>query len=422
MPRSRIPGLLLICTLAALRISAATQPPVPPPHSHDDPVAFTEPRTLPIALQRCKQCIVAVRASIDGDKLEAVHVDATILAKLASRLPPLAKASTRSLADDVLARLETESKELSKLADQMHALADARDGPGAKEGLTRVVTQLELIESLLPATYICPMRCEESKTYAAPGTCPVCHMKLKKVTIDRYSVDVRPTDGPLAPGQPAQLRFEIKDPFGAVVNNLEVVHEKKLHLLMVSKDLSWFAHEHPVLQPDGTLLLTWSFRAPGEYTLFHDFTPGDVGMQVVPVTLTVPGAPPAAVPLDLDTNPTKLIDGYRIHLDTGGPITIGGSTTLTYTISTPGAPGQPDTPISDLEPYLGALGHLIIVSQDRSQFVHSHPREGPSRGPQVDFSARFTAPGRYKAWAQFQHKGKVITAPFVFDVGVPSRP
>ena len=73
-------------------------------------------------------------------------------------------------------------------------------------------------------------------------------------------------------------------------------------------------------------------------------------------------------------------------------------------------------PVSDLEPYLGASGHVLIVNQDLS--------DGDSRasGGRDDERARgdvrsvFPTPGRYKLWAQFQRKGAVVTAAFVIDV------
>jgi len=402
------------------------------PHSHDDLVEFTEPRTFNSAIQQGKQRLAGIRASIDGRKLTAIHADAYVLAKLGFRFGELARAAKLRIPDEDMKQIFLGSRKFSKLADNLHALADSGDFKGAEAGFATLLEQFAKIESKVPASFACPMRCEESKTYAGPGTCAVCLMNLKKITADRYDVEVWPVATSLVAGKEAELRFEIKDPLGGLVREFEVVHEKKLHLLMVSKDLSWYAHEHPELQPEGTFTLNWAFPRPGEYTLFSDFTPPDVGMQVVPFTLTIPGKAPAPIELSVDTDQAKVIDGYSITLDTGGPVTIGGSTTFAYTIRQRSDVKDPHSgftaAVADLEPYLGALGHLIIVSQDRVNFVHSHPHEASGvpgavakleRGPRVEFAARFTVPGRYKAWGQFQHEGKVLTVPFVFDVTVP---
>jgi hypothetical protein len=265
--------------------------------------------------------------------------------------------------------------------------------------------------------FYCVMHCEGGKTYDKPGKCPVCKMDLKKLTTDKYSVDVKPMSGTITPGKPAMLMFTLKDPTGAPVTTLETVHEKILHLLMVSKDLSWYAHEHPAVQKDGTFSLTFTFPQAGDYLLFNDFTPPKVGQQVVQVPIKVEGAAPAAKPLVVDTGTPKTVDGYSVTLDTGGPVKTGDETHMAYTITRDGKP------VTDLQPYLGAMGHLVVISQDLKNFVHSHPHEegaehatGGKTGPKVDFEAFFTAPGVYKGWAQFQHMSKVITVPFTFNV------
>ncbi|MFN0010310.1 MAG: heavy metal-binding domain-containing protein [Phycisphaerales bacterium] len=287
--------------------------------------------------------------------------------------------------------------------------------------------------------YFCPMHCEGTKVYDKPGKCPVCKMNLKKQTSDLYTVAVREVsaDGGAAitAGKAASLVFKIKNPTGLQITKVETVHEKPLHLLIVSKDLSWFRHEHPAMQQDGTFTLNFTFAHGGEYTLYHDFTPlpdggakEGPGQQIVPVAVTVEGTPAAPVPVKLveDSSAPKAIDGYTVALTTGeggggeGVVKSGGSATLTFTI------GKDGTPVTTLAPYLGAMGHLVVLSADGKEFVHSHPKEGhddhamTSGGPTVAFEAHFKKPGLYKAWGQFnvgsKDKETILTAPFVFKV------
>ena len=263
-------------------------------------------------------------------------------------------------------------------------------------------------------TYRCPMHCEGEKTYHDAQACPVCGMALGRVDGGRYRVTVTPKDGAIAPGVATTLAFTIADPRGNPVRDLDVVHEKLLHLLVTSDDLAWFAHEHPERRPDGTFTLAMTFPAPGRYTLFHDFTPTRVGMQVVPVALTVAGTPPPRVALVPDAEAAKTVDGVTARLTPSAPLVAGKNVALVVSLSADGAP------VDDLEPFLGAMGHVIIVSADREHFVHSHPieRRGapPARGPDVRFQCQFPAGGVYKAWAQFQRAGRVLTVPFTFDV------
>jgi hypothetical protein len=72
-----------------------------------------------------------------------------------------------------------------------------------------------------------------------------------------------------------------------------------------------------------------------------------------------------------------------------------------------------DTPITDLQPYMGAMGHLVIISADGKQYVHAHPAEETTTDGKVEFEAHSVMPGIYKAWGQFQRVGKVHVVPFV---------
>jgi heavy metal-binding protein len=273
-----------------------------------------------------------------------------------------------------------------------------------------------------PELYACPMNCKGGSTYAKSGACPVCGMQLKRLSGRSYRVAVDP-DGtaperPIAPGTDVDLAFHLATPDGKPVDDLAVVHEKLLHLLMVSDDLAWFAHEHPVLQRDGSFTLRTRFPHGGAYTLFHDFTPSRAGMQVVPVALTVAGEAPPNVPLVPDADRARTVDGCRIEMVAPSPIRSLFNLSFRVRVTREGAP------VTDLEPYLGTFGHLIVVREDRQYFVHSHPlgatpAAGAHGGPDVTFGLLFPAPGRYKAWFQLQRSGSVLTAPFVFDVVAP---
>ena len=118
------------------------------------------------------------------------------------------------------------------------------------------------------------------------------------------------------------------------------------------------------------------------------------------------------------TPTTTETDGVRAQLKfANNPLPIGKTTPLTFVL-TDVANGKP---IADLEPYLGAMGHLLLIHQDGQTFVHSHPMEdeaamAKAKGGVVAFNARFPKMGLYKAWGQFQRGGKVVTLSFVMNV------
>ncbi len=403
----------MLCAAAALLSGWAAARAQPPAEAVPGASEWKAPASLEEAASMMRRRLKDIRACLESGALGAVGADAEGIARLAALVPKLAPMESSALPPGGEAALIRAAEDLGRSAS---ALAGARGLADARARLEDAGGRFAAFEALVPGRYLCPMLCEGQKEYGLPERCPVCEMKLKRVTRDEYSVTVEPREGDLEAGKTSVLVFRITDPSGAPVKNVEIVHEQPLHLLMVSEDLSWYAHEHPVQREDGAFELEWAFPAPGRYTLYHDFTPPRMGMQVVPVTVEVPGEAPPPVPLDSDMERTKEVDGLRVTLTIPGPIVTGRTTKMRYLFM------DGNTPVKDLEPYLSAMGHLIIVKDDRSQFVHSHPRgkshhAGTMGGPVVLFEAYFKVPGRYKAWAQFQRGGRGITVPFVFDVG-----
>lgn len=383
---------------------------------------------------------------IDTKKLDAVHGEAQVIRDVARNLAQLALKADSGVPKEAVKEINLTAKALADKFEPIDAAGDSGNLEATKKVYQEMVGLQATLKKYVPEAYQCPMKCEGDKTYSRPGECPVCKMHLKKLTSDKYSVDVKPAE-PLQAGKAATLLFAIKDPQGKPVKDFETVHEKVMHLLMVSKDLSWYAHEHPEIQADGTFKLTFAFPAPGEYVLYHDFTPPAVGQQVVQVPVTVPGRGPAPVALVVDSDKVKQVEGYSFKFSTKAPLRTEEEAELVFEVTKDG------NPVTDLQPYLGAMGHLVIISQDLKSFVHSHPHEegeeaghshdgkgesggehggkdakpaaAEASGPDIHFHAHFDSSGLYKGWGQFQHMGKILTVPVVMEVkagsGTPSN-
>jgi hypothetical protein len=392
-----------------------------PGEKHAAPATYAE------AVAEIDERLENIDGLIKGKKLDDVHKEAQVIVDVAKTLAALALKPDSGVPKEAVKDINRTAKELAGKFDAIDKAGDAGDEAATKTVLAEMIALQATLKKYAPAdgdhehaadTYYCVMHCEGSKTYDKPGKCPVCGMSLKKLTTDKYSVHMGPHDA-IQAGKPVSLTFEIDDPMGLPVKNLQTVHEKVLHLLVVSKDLSWFSHEHPQLGADGKFTIVLAFPQPGDYILYHDFTPEEVGQQVVQVSMSVAGTPAAPVALRVDAGQPKSLGGYTVSIDTGSALVTGGESHLIYTITKDG------TPVTDLQPYLGAMGHLVIISQDLQSFVHSHPHEKEGQGgaghdatgPKVDFEASFEKPGLYKGWAQFQHLGKVVTVPFTFEVG-----
>jgi hypothetical protein len=389
----------------------------PPLAAHPWDSGVIPPTTYSTAVRRVREELTGIEASRRAGDLGDVGQRAQRIVLLADQLPSFALTLPGALRDSVVGEVLRASVELRAAAGALGIAAGGGDSSEVAARFARAAASCALLEEHAPRQYVCPMHCELGKTYDRPGSCPVCGMTLQRITSDRYRVDVAPESAPRA-GVPVTLDLRIKDPAGFDATRLQVVHEKRLHLILVSQDLSWFSHEHPESTGIGGFRLRTTFPAGGSYVLFHDFTPDSVGMQVVPVELTVEGAARPPKPLAVDDDKPKRIDGYEISLS-HTPLQPTIACALTFTITRGGKP------VTDLEPFLGVMGHLILIHRDRTVFVHSHPLEDPPAGSSsIRFNVVFERPGLYKAWGQFQRQGKVLTVPFVVEVTAapPVRP
>lgn len=202
-----------------------------------------------------------------------------------------------------------------------------------------------------------------------------------------------------------RLSFQILGPDGAAVTSYDVQHEKELHLIVVRRDLTGFQHVHPVRAPDGT----WSVEVdltPGVWRVLADAAPSGAAPVVLGADLAVPGefAPEPLGPEELAAD----ADGFDVTL--AGQLSAGAETELSLTVQRGGEP------VTDLEPYLGASGHLVALRAGDLGYLHVHPDEASGSGPAIRFHTAFPTAGTYRLFLDFQHRGVVRTAAFTVHV------
>lgn len=270
------------------------------------------------------------------------------------------------------------------------------------------------------ARYVCPMH--ETQGANTPGNCPLCGMtlipnkppRLSGVLHDAgYQMDFAFSPDTPSSSTPIHLTFTPRRSDGGILTDLDVVHTKKLHLIIASSDLSFFDHVHPIPQSDGSLTLDYAFPHPGDYHLYADLTPKGDRNQVFILPVTIPGSAPARQPFIETPAQAKNFGDYRVSLALSpDPPVLREETQLAFTVYLKGKP------VTDLEPYLGAGGHCVILSEDSTAYLHSHPLETGETtfGPTVVFHTRFLRAGLYKVWGQFQHHGQKLTADFTLRV------
>jgi hypothetical protein len=234
---------------------------------------------------------------------------------------------------------------------------------------------------------------------------------------DPYLLDVEILPRALRPGQPGRARFVIRDPQdGTAVNRFELIHERLFHLFVLSHDLDYFAHVHPVERSPGAFEVPLQVPHAGAYRLIADFLPAGAAPQLIQKSFATANysGPLHAVPALSPDLSTKTVDRTRIGL-TVPALSPGQEQLLTFELRD----AVTDAPVADLQPYLGATGHLLLVSADLSIAFHSHPVAEVSTvvGPTVVFQVLFPKAGAYRMWAQFQREGRVLTAPFTVRLG-----
>ncbi|HEY4360059.1 MAG TPA: heavy metal-binding domain-containing protein [Bryobacteraceae bacterium] len=252
------------------------------------------------------------------------------------------------------------------------------------------------------SVFSCPM--DPDVRSNQPGVCKRCGMKMVSGVPDpvEYHLDLTTTPRTLKVGQPARMQFEVHDPWkDRQVTAFQIVHEKLFHMFVVSQDLEFFVHDHPLYGPDGTFYYDIKFPKPGMYRVLGDFYPDGATPQLITKTVLVPGAPTAPAKLTRDYS-TKDAENMRVEFSTDPPQPIVGMKTLLY---------FKVSPVEGFEKLLGAWGHMLVGSDDLIDMIHTHPFIADG-GPQVQFNVTFPRARMYRVWVQFQRNGVVDTAHF----------
>lgn len=224
------------------------------------------------------------------------------------------------------------------------------------------------------------------------------------VSEDGHTLDLgTPT---LPAGDATPLAFRVLGPDGSPVTRFDESHEQDLHLIAVRRDLSGFQHVHPTLGTDGTWTTPLALT-PGAWRVFADFVPSADGEnRILGADVAVAGDF-TPVPLPAEAR-TSEVDGYTVTLD--GELTAGAESELTLSVSRDGRP------VTDLQPYLGAYGHLVVLRGGDLAYLHVHPAEDGGSGPGVGFSTTAPSAGVYRLFLDFKHGSVVRTAAFTVSV------
>lgn len=208
----------------------------------------------------------------------------------------------------------------------------------------------------------------------------------------------------LSAGKAQRLSFTITGEDGHPVTAYDVEHEKRLHLIVVRRDLTGYQHLHPTLDKETGRWSTKAALKPGTWRVLADFHPTGADKLTLGADLFVPGK----------FQPIALGKASRTHLTAGYQVTLNGElkpgeAPLTVQITKRGKP------VSDLQPYLGAFGHMVVLRAGDLGYAHVHPdadAKSGAAGPDVLFHAEIPSEDLYRIFVEFRHGGVVQTAVF----------
>ncbi|MEU5154736.1 heavy-metal-associated domain-containing protein [Glycomyces sp. NPDC021274] len=233
---------------------------------------------------------------------------------------------------------------------------------------------------------------------------------VRGVSIEQDGYLLSQVSAPTGIGEAGELAFQITGADGEPVTDYTVSHEKELHLIVVRTDGTHFRHVHPELGADGTWSLPWTWDAAGSYRVYADFVPE--GGEDLTLTRTVEVAGDYGPEIATEPALVSEVDGFTVTLE--GDLSAGASSEVTVSVAREGRP------VTELEPYLGAFGHLVALREGDLAYLHVHPegeapQAGDLSGPDVTFATEVPTDGRYFLYFDFQVAGQVHSAAFVVD-------
>ncbi len=276
--------------------------------------------------------------------------------------------------------------------------------------------------------YTCPMHPEVMEH--AAGKCPKCGMDL--VIVDdaanakQYLMTVKAEPSQLTSQQNAVLFFtpHVKGNENEKVP-LDIVHDKKIHLIVVSNDLSFFDHVHPIYEASGDYKIdvsntagvmsaglgnaTTQFPNGGDFTLYADYMPTGATHQLEKIPVHVDGKTIAQKTWTKESLVSKDKD-FTMTLKSGSGKFY---TKQTMHMDAPLMLNNKPVKTSELDDFLGAKAHMVVIGVNDMSYLHVHPEEHDGV---LDLHADFDKAGFYRGWIQFKYKGELHTMSFALEV------
>lgn len=239
-------------------------------------------------------------------------------------------------------------------------------------------------------------------------------------------VNLNVTPAPVIAGFLARLDFFVNEKPGNIPISsdlLEVDHEKPMHIVGVRDDLEEFFHVHPAPSADqGVLSINHVFQKPGDYKVWSQVKKDGATHVLGHPIFSVAGDGEKSKK-DLFFGKNRIVGNYQVSLKNEK---IYKDREEDLVLSIHDVFGKE----TELDNYLGAKMHVVIIKEDLSRFIHTHPEDSNqhsyldhnffnealahgevndgdnalSHEDALNFHVNFKDAGNYKIFAEFRPK------------------
>jgi hypothetical protein len=206
---------------------------------------------------------------------------------------------------------------------------------------------------------------------------------------------------------------------GVDLNQLEEVHARKIHLLVVDSTLTDYHHVHPTPTPVAGEYQFSFVPQKKAYRLWVDITPKVTGEQTFLVVDL--GDPEKTAPPVKTLSKESPMGGYTFRLNIKDPLVVGQGAMATVNVT-----DQAGKPVTALQPVMGAFAHVVGFSEDLRTIAHIHPMglepKTPQErgGPTLSFHLEPKKAGFLKLFVQTRIGDKDFFAPLGVNVSPES--
>ena len=200
-------------------------------------------------------------------------------------------------------------------------------------------------------------------------------------------------------GEPVELRFFVSQKrTGVPEDELQVQHEKFMHVIGVREDLNGFFHLHPKKIAPGVWVVSHTFAEGGNYKIWADIATRGATFTLAQPLLKVKG-PPHAAPKAISWEDQVQVAGLEVALKHNQTLMAGDSNEFVFTIR------DESGRLIQTEDFLGAPMHMVVIKANLSGYRHSHPEPLVRGETEVRFRQILEEVGTYKIFAQFRPAG-----------------